>query len=401
MTYVDFTERPQRIISICTGISGIERGLKRAGLKLRISCYVERESFICENLACAMEAGVVGSAPIWPDLRTFDGRPFRGLVDGIIGGYPCQGESLAGKRELENYEGYLWPAVRTTIKAVGPLWCYFENVDDHLTGTFKYVLEDLRSMGYRVEAGVYSAEESGAPHERQRIFILAIHDSLFDGPESIDKISARRNASVNASKGNKLANAINGRGNARRGKASGSAKEDEGAEQREGRNKALGKRDRSNARDRSGDEQGELADATGKRTAGVNGNVFDSHEEFRQPKELQQNKGWHFARTGGELGNTNKQRSQGRSSECCAECTYESFVGSYGSPTAQQWPSKPGERQHYWEEPRIISRQAESEMGIAVDGYNFREDILRAAGNSVVEQQAEYAWHELLKKHFA
>lgn len=61
-----------------------------------------------------------------------------------------------------------------------------------------------------------------------------------------------------------------------------------------------------------------------------------------------------------------------------------------------RWPARPDEPQHEWEEPRII----ESGMGCTINGHNFREDFLRALGNSVIEQQAEFAFINLLNKHY-
>jgi DNA (cytosine-5)-methyltransferase 1 len=162
------------VISFCPGILGIERGLKRAGIHSRVMAYVEIEALICANLVAGMEAGILDPAPIWTDAKTFDARPFRGRIHGIIGGYPCPGESLAGLREGHLYKGFLWPYLRRAIPATRPLFCFFENVDDHFTGTYPIVQRSLRNMGYRVEAGVYSAEEVGATHERQRLFILAV-----------------------------------------------------------------------------------------------------------------------------------------------------------------------------------------------------------------------------------
>ncbi len=182
---VDSTEKytdEQRIISICYGYGGLERGVSKI-IPIRSVAYVEIEAFQCFNLVSAMEAGMVDPAPVWTDVKTFDGNPFRGKVHGIIGGYPCQGESFAGKRQLWNDERFLFPHIERIIGAVRPVWCFFENVEGHLSGTFPYVLDSLQKMGYNVEAGIFSAEEAGAPHKRKRLFILAcMGDSkIFNG----------------------------------------------------------------------------------------------------------------------------------------------------------------------------------------------------------------------------
>lgn len=175
MKDVDNTKEPTAI-SLCSGMLGIERGIKRAGVKVRPVAYVEREAFVCFNLVSQMEAGLVDSAPIWSDVTTFNGRPFRNKVHGIIGGYPCQGESSAGLRKLESDPRYLWPHIERIVREVNPLFCFFENVEGHITGTFKYVLRSLRALGFTVEAGLFSAAEAGAPHQRKRVFILACAD---------------------------------------------------------------------------------------------------------------------------------------------------------------------------------------------------------------------------------
>ena len=175
MDNVDNTQ-PPRILSLCSGMLGIERGLTRSGFKHRIIAYVEREAFSAFNLVRQMEKGLVDKAPIWTDIESFDGRPFRNRVHGIVGGYPCQGESRSGRRGLERDERFLWPHIREIVRAVNPLFCFFENVDDHLSGSFQIVLRDLHGMGFQVEAGIYSAIECGAPHYRKRLFALACSD---------------------------------------------------------------------------------------------------------------------------------------------------------------------------------------------------------------------------------
>jgi site-specific DNA-cytosine methylase len=248
------------VISFCPGILGIERGLKRAGVHPRVVAYVEIEAYIIANLVAGMEAGVLDPAPIWTDAKTFDARPFRGRIHGIIGGYPCTPFSLAGTRSGENHPGHIYPAISRAIETTRPVWCYFENVDDHLTLGFDKVYQDLQRMGYAVEAGIYTAEEVGAPHERQRLFILAIANRFDWGLSETNE-------------------------------------------------------------------------------------WFESLQASRRRKD--------------------------------------------------NFPARPGEQQHDWEEPRTVK----SGMGCTINGYNFREDLLRALGNAVVEQTTEIAFIDLLQKH--
>jgi DNA (cytosine-5)-methyltransferase 1 len=94
---VDHT-KPPSILSICTGMRGLERGLERVIGNITVAAYVEIEAFIIYNLVKQMEQGVVAPAPVWTDLKTFPGPSFHGKIHGIVGGYPCQPFSLAGKR---------------------------------------------------------------------------------------------------------------------------------------------------------------------------------------------------------------------------------------------------------------------------------------------------------------
>jgi DNA (cytosine-5)-methyltransferase 1 len=87
-----------RILSICSGVGGIELGFKLSESTSRTVCYVEIEAFACEILARRMEEKRLDAAPIWTNLKTFDGKPWRGKVDCITGGYPCQPFSVAGKK---------------------------------------------------------------------------------------------------------------------------------------------------------------------------------------------------------------------------------------------------------------------------------------------------------------
>ena len=168
---MDNTEE-SRIISLCSGYGGLELGIKRTGANVRTVAYVEIEAFACANLVAKMEEGKLDVAPIWTNLKTFDGRPFRHKVHGISGGYPCQPFSVAGKRQGEEDPRHLWPYIRGHIRTIEPLWVFFENVEGHLSLGFREVKRDLEEMGYRVEAGIFSAAEVGAPHQRKRLFIL-------------------------------------------------------------------------------------------------------------------------------------------------------------------------------------------------------------------------------------
>lgn len=164
----------QTIISIATGFGGLESGLKRAGIKIKVAAYVEIEAFIMENLVAAMDTNQLDTAPIWADVKTFPHQSFYRKIHGITAGYPCQPFSTAGKRTGNEDPRHIFPHILKIIKSVEPIWCFFENVEGHLSMGYEDVYRSLHNLGYKIEAGIYSAEEVGAPHQRKRMYILAI-----------------------------------------------------------------------------------------------------------------------------------------------------------------------------------------------------------------------------------
>lgn len=159
-------------LSLCSGVGGLDLGFKLAIPSSRAAAYVEREAACIEVMATRMEEGCLDQAPIFSDVAAFDGKPWRGLVDCIIGGYPCQPFSVAGKQRGVDDPRHLWPHIARIIREVEPTYCFFENVSNHLNIGFDIVVRELQAMGYEVEAGLFSAEEIGAPHKRERLFIL-------------------------------------------------------------------------------------------------------------------------------------------------------------------------------------------------------------------------------------
>ncbi len=159
-----------RTLSLCAGIGGIDLGLARW---CRTVCYVEREAFAAAVLVARMEEAALDPAPVWDDLSAFDGRPWRGRVDLITGGYPCQPFSLAGARRGDQDPRHLWPHVRRIVSEVAPPLCFFENVPGHVSLGLEAVVSDLEGMGYRVAATLLAAQDVGASHKRERLWIMA------------------------------------------------------------------------------------------------------------------------------------------------------------------------------------------------------------------------------------
>lgn len=149
-------------------------GLDLAGIGGRVVAYVEREAYAANLLVARMEKGDMDPAPVWCDVSTFDGRPFRGLVDGIAGGFPCQDISHAGKKVgIGGERSGLWSQFARIIEEVRPRLVVIENVASLRSKGLEVVLRDLAALGFDAEWGTLGANAVGAPHGRDRIFIVA------------------------------------------------------------------------------------------------------------------------------------------------------------------------------------------------------------------------------------
>ena len=143
--------------------------------------YVEREAFPAAVLVARMEEQALDQAPIWDDLATFPGHLYSGRVDLISAGFPCQPFSAAGKRQGKADDRWLWPLIADTIQQVRPGRVFLENVPGVIRHGLPDILRDLAEMGFDAEWGLFRADtHAGAPHRRQRFFLLADCDSLHD-----------------------------------------------------------------------------------------------------------------------------------------------------------------------------------------------------------------------------
>jgi DNA (cytosine-5)-methyltransferase 1 len=163
------------VLSLCSGIAGLDLGIKAAFPQAKVIGYVEREPYCQRVLLARMADGLIDSAPIWGDLFEFDGKPWRGSVDAVAGGFPCQDISNAGRREgiqAGNRSG-LWFEFARIIGEVRPGYVFVENVAALLNRGLDIVLGSLAEMGFDAEWGIVSAADAGAPHLRKRVFLLA------------------------------------------------------------------------------------------------------------------------------------------------------------------------------------------------------------------------------------
>lgn len=177
-----------RVLSLCSGAGGLDLGLRLAVRNARTVCWVEWDAAAAGILARRMAEGALDDAPIWSDVRTFDGRRWRGAVDCVVAGFPCQPFSVSGRRRGVEDPRHLWPSIERIIGECEPGWVVLENVPGLLSTrtpdggwAIAVVVEGLEGMGYRIATGLYTAAEVGAPHRRERLFIVADSNSTRRG----------------------------------------------------------------------------------------------------------------------------------------------------------------------------------------------------------------------------
>jgi DNA (cytosine-5)-methyltransferase 1 len=161
-------------VSLFSGLGGLDLAVE-AVTGFRCVAQVERDP-ACLAVLERHWPGV----PRWDDVRSFPAtHPSLGLgqVDLVCGGFPCQPVSVAGKRRGTDDERWLWPEFARVLGALRPRYAFVENVPGLLTANggraFSEVLGDLAALGYDAIWGCLRASDVGAPHRRERLFILA------------------------------------------------------------------------------------------------------------------------------------------------------------------------------------------------------------------------------------
>lgn len=163
-------------ISLFSGYGGLDLAVRCALPRARCICFVEREAPAAAILAARMEDGGLEEAPIWSDIRTFPSELFRGRVAGLVGGFPCQDLSVAGRQAGIEGErsGLFFEIIRLVRELDSVEWLFLENVPPVLNfpaGTT--VLGELAKIGFDAEWGTLRASDVGASHRRERAFVLA------------------------------------------------------------------------------------------------------------------------------------------------------------------------------------------------------------------------------------
>ena len=155
-----------RVGSLFTGYGGLDMAVGGD-----LAWYAE-----IEPAACKVLTQHYPDVPNLGDITQVDWSQVE-PVDIITGGYPCQPFSNAGSQKGKDDERHLWPYVRDAIHALRPRYAILENVSGHLTLGLADVLADLTQIGWDAEWGTYRASDIGAPHRRERVFIIAHPDS--------------------------------------------------------------------------------------------------------------------------------------------------------------------------------------------------------------------------------
>jgi DNA (cytosine-5)-methyltransferase 1 len=166
-----------RTLSLCAGYGGLDLGLRLAGVPIQLVAAVERQAYAAAILASRMVEGALDPCPVWDDLESFDGRAWRGCVDLVTAGFPCQGASVAGKRRGTEDGRWLWPRVWQIVSDCEASMLFVENVPGLLTvnagRAFRSILDAISARGWIAEWDCVSAGSVGAPHLRDRVFLLA------------------------------------------------------------------------------------------------------------------------------------------------------------------------------------------------------------------------------------
>jgi len=159
------------VLDLFSGIGGFSLGLERAGMKTVAFCEVDKK---CQAVLKKHWPGV----PIFDDVSNLKGEDIEETVDVICGGFPCQDISLAGKGAgLEGSRSGLWSEFKRLIEEIKPKYAIIENVSALRSRGLDQVLREISEIGYDAEWHCITAASIGAPHRRDRIWIISYPNS--------------------------------------------------------------------------------------------------------------------------------------------------------------------------------------------------------------------------------
>ena len=175
-----------KVGSLFTGYGGLDMAVGGD-----LAWYAEIEPAACKVLSAHYP-----NVPNLGDITTIKWTEVQ-PVDILTGGYPCQPFSHAGQRKGKNDERHLWPYVLDAIRGIRPRYAILENVSGHLSLGFDIVLTDLAEIGWACEWGTFRASDVGAPHRRERLFIVAYANSQGSQGKNIGLDLAKRGHNSN------------------------------------------------------------------------------------------------------------------------------------------------------------------------------------------------------------
>jgi DNA (cytosine-5)-methyltransferase 1 len=353
-------------LSLFSGYGGFSLGLRLAGLQTRTVAYVEWEKYPQEIIKARIKDKQDGKfglddAPIFSDISSFRGEQFRGLVDIITAGFPCQPHSVAGLQRGADDDRNKWPDTLRVIREVEPRWVILENVPGLLSASVDggrpayggTVVGELATLGYSVHWQTLGADDVGAPHRRKRWWCIGVANSegeRYRGGSSTERGDGERFVQSEEQGRSEMGSETEGR----RGELADSGYEgleggirNPGGEERQTSEEIGYNRDR--VRSEAGCGDGTLADSNNERLEGIGANGHQA--------------GW------------------------------QEPDGSVGLPSGAipVWPPSPNDTDGWeWvirERPDLspaLTKEAESQFRGVDDGRSRRVDELKALGNGIV-----------------
>ena len=395
MNYVDTTKTITHL-SLCTGYEGIGRGLRRVLPNVREIAYVEIEAFAIANLVNKMEEGRIHPTPIFTNLKTFPYREFRGGVDILSGGFPCQPFSSAGKQKATEDPRHLFPYIAEGIRECQPRVVLLENVEGILsckTGegepVLKYVGRTLEELGYTVEIGIFSAKEVGFPHERKRVFIIGISNTEIERCRGWN--STCEDGQVGILSGEQARSEVECQteGCSRDDARESNSMEDTDSNSSSTNHGGNGEEARGESQDQSRLQRGLPRGTSSNEELGNTTSIgWDETIGTEWSEDVKQ--------SSDQLEDTMSEGLQGLTERQNRECDDPWQTSKWMEAKV---PARPNEIQHEWESPRVITKGiSECRVGGTTDGFTNRVDRLRLLGNGVVPQVATKAFVTLIDK---
>ena len=337
-------------------------------------CAVENEPYAISVLLQRQNDKIFANFPVWDDICTFDGKPWRGIVDVVSGGFPCTDISAAGKGAgIKGKESGLWSEMARVISEVQPQYAFIENSPMLVIRGLDTVLCDLAQMGFDAKWGCISAAEVGANHKRDRIWIVArnVGNTDNDGqfaPEIKRSIIERSN--------HRKAGEIKTREFKRSGQQYENVADTESIKCNERQNGNLSEKNKKNGlREEIGTSCNNVADTQSKRTGQNYGRVRQrvsgiDRRQTTTPEETMADTGCEHWRKGNSASLEKNE---------AIRPTRPIFAESSSS----------GQRKNWW--------STEPNVGRVAHGVAAKSHRLKAIGNGQVPEVARRAW-EILSK---